>query len=167
MKKPNYSGVGYLKHTYDLGGMKKLMKRAVPKLQKFRTKKHFDAIAFRGLSGASIAAILSWDLGIPMMAVRKDGSHDSDNVETYIIIDDFICSGNTIKQIVQNIEKSKYRYTADRPLAANAKLVGIFCYAMAPGGRRKRRLDRTIGEAQMNLIKEIRPHYGSVPVMYL
>jgi adenine/guanine phosphoribosyltransferase-like PRPP-binding protein len=77
MKKPNYSGVGYLKHTYDLGGMKKLMKRAVPKLQKFRTKKHFDAIAFRGLSGASIAAILSWDLGIPMMAVRKDGSHDS------------------------------------------------------------------------------------------
>lgn len=73
----------------------------------------FDAIAFRGGSGA-ITMALAVPLGIPMLFVRKDASHAYTNVEgkfpghelrqgvgrgRYVVVDDFVSSGATLRAV--------------------------------------------------------------------
>jgi orotate phosphoribosyltransferase-like protein len=76
----------------------------------------FDTIAFTGSSGSALAYILSHEINIPLMCVRKkhDGSHFQNggngrlegNMESkrYMIVDDFICSGETIHDIMSTIK---------------------------------------------------------------
>lgn len=72
---------------------------------------HFDAIAFRGISGAALAFPLSVKLKKSLLCIRKrDSSHHSQyvvegnvNVGSYIIIDDFIDTGATISDIMTDI----------------------------------------------------------------
>jgi len=74
-----------------------------------KNKIEFDAIAFRGLSGSLVAPIISLDIEKPLIVVRKDASH-GDKIEgyvsadKYIIIDDFIDSGKTIRSILKSID---------------------------------------------------------------
>jgi len=86
----------------------------------------FDSIAFCGMSGALIAPIVGFLLNKPILMVRKeDKSHSSHKVEgyedtrRYIIIDDFICSGDTIRNIVTQINcNSKHSgHTKAKPVA--------------------------------------------------
>lgn len=72
----------------------------------------FDAIAFRGHSGALIAAPLALALDKTMLMVRKPGvnAHSYRLVEgdmaakTYIIVDDTVSSGATVHAITDAIE---------------------------------------------------------------
>lgn len=73
----------------------------------------FDAIAFRGLSGSLIAPIVAMEMGKTLLAVRKgEFSHSGRIVEgdynarTYVIVDDMISSGDTIKEIVKAITEA-------------------------------------------------------------
>jgi phosphoribosylpyrophosphate synthetase len=76
-----------------------------------------DFIACRGMSGAIIAGAVASGLGIPLVLVRKpeDQCHDSQDKrslagfqgKTYIIIDDFICSGDTIRETEFALKPSK------------------------------------------------------------
>lgn len=74
----------------------------------------FDAIAFRGVSGAVIAPILAWELDKVLIPVRKfwdeedshayatvegDGWLYADRAPRVVIVDDFISSGTTINTI--------------------------------------------------------------------
>ena len=77
-----------------------------------RILKHFDfdAIAFRGLSGALIVPTIAMMMDKTLLAVRKgEQSHSSRMVEgdynarRYVIIDDLIASGTTVQTIVQSI----------------------------------------------------------------
>jgi adenine/guanine phosphoribosyltransferase-like PRPP-binding protein len=76
-------------------------------------KRHkYDALAFRGMSGAFLAIPLSLITGKPLIMVRKEiqSTHTSYMVEgmyagTYIIVDDRISSGDTCREIVQEIKK--------------------------------------------------------------
>jgi adenine/guanine phosphoribosyltransferase-like PRPP-binding protein len=76
-------------------------------------KNNFDSIAFMGISGALVAPAVASELGKHLIAVRKEKTrHSTHNVEVgfkkpknYIIIDDFVDSGSTIKSIVQNIQR--------------------------------------------------------------
>jgi hypothetical protein len=74
----------------------------------------FDAIAVRGISGMIIGAPLAANLGKPLIVVRKpsEKSH-GEPVEVptllpgkfrYIIIDDMIASGETVRSIVVSIK---------------------------------------------------------------
>jgi adenine/guanine phosphoribosyltransferase-like PRPP-binding protein len=74
----------------------------------------FDAIAFRGMSGALIAPSVAAILDKPLIMVRKstnnthswrkvEGFMPSIGMHQYVIIDDFIASGNTIKDIIRDI----------------------------------------------------------------
>lgn len=73
--------------------------------------RHFDSIAFRGLSGSLIAPILAYELGKTLLAVRKRKreGHSDRTVEgdygarRYIIVDDFIQSGKTINTIIEAV----------------------------------------------------------------
>jgi translation initiation factor IF-1 len=66
----------------------------------------FDSIAFRGTSGAMIAPAVAAALGKHMTLVRKDDGHHEIgpisgriNMPAYIILDDLVATGNTVKAI--------------------------------------------------------------------
>lgn len=101
----------------------KLAKRTVAGCVKQLKDLEFDAIAFRGLSGALIAPTVAMRMGKTLIAVRKgEKSHSSNMVEgdraarRYVIIDDFIASGATVEAILDGVHK----------WAPKAECIGVF-----------------------------------------
>lgn len=74
--------------------------------------KEFDAIAFRGFSGSMLGPILAFALKKKMIIVRKEKepSHGSSiegaRCNRYIIVDDFIAGGMTVRTIISKIAAS-------------------------------------------------------------
>lgn len=103
--KSEYLGKVYGKQFLEL------VPKAVKKLRAIKRLYPFDAIAFRGSSGAALAFPLSFLMKMPLIHVRKGSSHYSGTIEgtisskRYIIIDDFIDRGTTIKKIISEIKK--------------------------------------------------------------
>lgn len=73
---------------------------------------NYDALAFRGMSGALIAAPLCVRTKKPMVMVRKPNDvygHSSyrvegpTNIKNYIIVDDFVSSGKTANAIIETL----------------------------------------------------------------
>lgn len=101
-------------------------------IRKFYKKTEFTHMVVTGLSGQSIAWPIAYLTGIPIVVLRKRGekSHSysrfagDGHIEKYIIIDDFIESGKTIKRILSTIEKNDYTDDGDPP----AECIGIFLY---------------------------------------
>lgn len=87
-----------------------LIPKAVKKLRALQKKFAFDAIAFSGSSGAALAYPLSYLMKVPLIHVRKGRSHYDGVVEgtisskRYVIVDDFIETGSTIRRIVRQIK---------------------------------------------------------------
>ena len=101
------------------------LRRAVQRcLRVIRKRKlKFDAIAFRGLSGAVVAPMVALALKKTMIAVRKSHSHGVKvcgdlGAQSYLIIDDFISSGETVRKIVTSIERA----SLDEPTCVGAVL---------------------------------------------
>lgn len=71
----------------------------------------FDGIACRGTSGLIIAPILAYTFNKKLLVVRKknDSSHahmmceGDDSIKTFIIVDDFFCSGKTVEDMLETI----------------------------------------------------------------
>lgn len=90
-----------------------LVDRIADRLEALRKKQSFTGMVFCGLSGAALAYPLSARLHIPLICVRKKGedSHGMDvegpqaNVRRYIIIDDFIETGRTIKTLLNEMDR--------------------------------------------------------------
>lgn len=104
---------------------KALLRNCVKLLRKSAVE--FDAIAFRGMSGALIAPPVADLLGKHLIMVRKPGDqrHSSrlvegeDAITRYIIIDDFIRTGDTVRQVVKAVWEN---HTKD------AECVGVLVY---------------------------------------
>ena len=87
--------------------------RRVSTARDILSKYKYDAIAFRGMSGALLAAPLAHMLDKTMIMVRKPkvDCHTSRAVEgdnaarRYIIVDDVICSGNTLRTIIRAVKR--------------------------------------------------------------
>lgn len=114
----------YLHSALDPEKVKTTVKETIRMIK--QSKIEFDSIAFRGMSGALIAPMVAMALGKPVSMVRKR-EHNShcglmvegcDDPATYIIVDDMISSGETMKLIVKAMGD---RHT--RP-----ECVGIFLY---------------------------------------
>jgi orotate phosphoribosyltransferase-like protein len=147
----------YLHHTQEAQQLKGLIDEIAPKIVKLRAKLKFDTMAFRGFSGASVAYPLSYVTGIPVLLVRKtdtnghliDDSHgfvlESDrniDINKYIIIDDFIFSGNTCREIVKTIDRHLTTMHSRPGIKVKLpKLVGIVLYTRGP---------RSINELEIN-----------------
>ena len=100
----------YLENHLDTAGLKLAIQRTTKFLR--AKKKDFDAIAFRGMSGALVAPAVSANLGKNLLMIRKEQSHSEMNVEgfignpqRYVIIDDFISSGDTCYTIIREVKK--------------------------------------------------------------
>ena len=93
-----------------------------------RDEIEFDAIAVRGTSGLLVGPAVAAALDKDIIVCRKHGSsrHSSFDVEgpvgviNYIIVDDIICSGETVETIVGDVR---------RELSSAARCVAIFLYA--------------------------------------
>lgn len=85
----------------------------------------FNAVAFRGWSGALIAPELASLLGCGLVGVRKDydeepahGYEVEGHTKTslrYIIVDDFISGGTTVKAIIEAISNDAKQYNMPDP----------------------------------------------------
>lgn len=85
---------------------------------------YYDSIACCGASGMMVVPQVADLLKKNVILVRKNENRYSDFIvegcspKCYIIVDDLICSGNTIKYILNHIK-------AETP---RAKCVGVYCY---------------------------------------
>ena len=84
----------------------------------------YDAIACCGTSGLMVVPQIAELLNKNIVVVRKNTDGYSDfmvegaDTSKYIIIDDLICSGGTVKHIIKNIQEEQRR----------AKCVGVYSY---------------------------------------
>ena len=113
--------------------LKREMDRAIRAFKILKEKMQIDAIAFSGSSGAALAFPLALRYKIPLIYVRKQGekSHGTqvevnttDHLRTYVIVDDFVSSGETVQHIISSIgKKAKTRGWA------GPKCLGVYCYS--------------------------------------
>ena len=106
----------YLRSVFDHEAFQKTVERTHKLAKKLRKAHHFDTVAFCGMSGSAMAFILADKLKLELLAVRKPGeaSHyvremngflieGNTLAERYLLVDDFICSGNTISFMLKTI----------------------------------------------------------------
>lgn len=115
----------YLQNAIDIKLRKKTIKDLCALIKKHNLD--FDSIAFTGLSGALVAPSVADKLNKNLIAIRKDNcdshaaSYSDEFIEgnldskKYIIVDDLIFSGSTIKRIMRKIDFSE--------------CVGVFLYS--------------------------------------
>lgn len=107
--KPHIRCVGYLQHLLEPKIAKQVVTLVIKMIKESGIE--FDAIACRGLSSLLIAPIVAMRLNKTLLCIRKEGenSHSNNVVEgdhaarRYLIIDDFIDSGATIKTITATL----------------------------------------------------------------
>lgn len=124
----------YLKDVYKPRLYLNTINEAFAALAAFNEHRPFDSIAFTGTSGAAVAYPLSFLLGKRLTCIRKE-DEDSHfrvfargkrvegcvNPRRYVIVDDCICSGNTVRSIEKAIKE----------VSPGAKLIGIYLYSDA------------------------------------
>jgi hypothetical protein len=128
----------YLRHPIDIATLPRVVAALAKRIRKEKPK--YKAIAFRGMSGALVVPMLCLELRKPMIVCRKESekSHGSP-VEgwgrggPYIIVDDFISSGSTVRGIMATLahwytSRIGY-YESDDPERPNKpECAGIFLY---------------------------------------
>lgn len=96
----------------------------------------FDSVAFCGMSGALIAPEIAKKLNKELIMVRKSnkGHHSNYMVEgyyrsnKYIIVDDFIDSGKTVKRMKKCIDQALNSYTKCLGVLSVQELKGVSGY---------------------------------------
>jgi adenine/guanine phosphoribosyltransferase-like PRPP-binding protein len=85
----------------------------------------FDTIVFRGMSGALIAPIVAHKMGKEIVMLRKKDEQTHSifgyegylDVQRYVIIDDFVSTGETVAKIIMDMRRR-----------GAAKFVGLYVY---------------------------------------
>ena len=116
----------YLDTVLVAGGLKKHVCNILKTIKKHRLK--FDAIAVRGCSGMLVGAPVAMKLGKSLIIVRKNEStHAAWDIEgdidcnSFIIIDDFILTGDTVKEIHTKVIQTGFN--------KEQKCLGAICYS--------------------------------------
>jgi hypothetical protein len=101
----------HLYKVFKAGNLKKIVNYTIEALQPH--KDNFDTIAVRGVSGVLVGSAVAIALNKHLIVVRKeeDDSHSGVTCEghltarRYVIVDDFISSGRTVKTIATEIAR--------------------------------------------------------------
>lgn len=133
--RPPFILSSYLDACFDPNTRRKIISNTVQALLPHRLE--FDTIAFRGISGALVAPEVAQYLQKHLLLVRKgENRHSSYEVEgnlrtqKYVIVDDIVCSGDTIDAIRREIAEAQRR--RDEPLG---ECFGIALYMFEREGR--------------------------------
>lgn len=110
----------------------KTIQACLKEAKRIKKEQGFDTIAFSGMSGAAVAFILAHELDVPLLCIRKKGesSHYCNDyndrhveghltAEKYLLVDDFISSGKTVRFILDSIKRE----------APKAVCIGMLMYS--------------------------------------
>ena len=106
----------YLSEVFEVTRFKHNIGLTIRMAKKIMLDLPFDSIAFTGTSGAALAFILSAEMGIPLLCVRKqsENSHyvrttglleGNVNTRKYLFVDDFTSSGATFDRVRKYLEE--------------------------------------------------------------
>ncbi len=122
----------YLTPVFDPKMFPRTVNQTVAEAERLKAAHDFDTIAFCGMSGAAMAFLLSHQLRVPLLCVRKknESSHYRSQMSStliegnldcqrYLLLDDFISSGDTVNHIIDSISKE----------VPGAKCVAMLMYA--------------------------------------
>lgn len=96
---------------------------------------HYDTIAARGMSGAAVAPILAYALNKKLALVRKPEAHSHDSRsfvgdigDRWIFVDDFISSGETIRQTARALNDAVDHHSGLMGDEEDLEFIGAFLY---------------------------------------
>lgn len=128
----------YLEAIFNPSKFPAKVKKVVLKVTELQKSLGFDAIAFRGNSGAAFAYPVGFVTGIPLICVRKGESSHGHSIEgptvsavsikSYLILDDFVSTGSTVRAIVKEIREATWRDAAGNPTKRVPKCVGLLSW---------------------------------------
>jgi adenine/guanine phosphoribosyltransferase-like PRPP-binding protein len=134
---PFSDGYGYGWSTVRSKKLQEVIRESSATIAALKKKLKFQALAFSGSSGACVAFHAGIEHNIPFIYVRKTGekSHGK-KIESnltgiarkYLIVDDFVASGNTVKHIITGIQEYAVKRQTYIP-----KCAGLFCFVELPG----------------------------------
>jgi hypothetical protein len=110
----NRTGYGDWKFNMDV--FRARVQRVREDLRYVVQKHNADSIAVRGTSGICMAFALQMFITLPILMLRKKGeqSHgeliegrDGHNYQRYVIVDDMICTGATVRGIIEDVERAE------------------------------------------------------------
>jgi adenine/guanine phosphoribosyltransferase-like PRPP-binding protein len=118
----------YLSDVLDRKELSKIIKRLTRKAISIQKKIKFNGLVATGISGLLVLTPLALELKLPFAVVRKSKKNHSgcrvegeDNITKYLIIDDFMDSGDTIFKIYKDMSD----FNASLP-------AGVLFYDMYP-----------------------------------
>ena len=126
MTNEKHIGCGYLKSVTTQKNWRKSITRLLKGIRE--SSLDFDSVVFAGMSGALVAPTIAGRLRKSILMVRKAGDQNhggyrlegNPDTRNYIIIDDLIASGDTIRHMMKTIKANDF--------TRDAKCVGIFLY---------------------------------------
>lgn len=136
---------GHTRKVFDHKQFRRLVEACDSRITELRKDMEINALAASGNSGLPLLGALSFYTGLPMLAVRKTADTQNDTVfigdtwdlrtrtrmvngtfstfTRYLIVDDLIDSGRTIRRIIDNIETEAKGLSIETPCC-----VGILLY---------------------------------------
>ncbi len=126
----------YLDAVFVRENFSDTMRRTIHLARMMRRAYKFDTIVFTGMSGAAVAFPLALALNTSLVCIRKnnDNSHYPFNfegnadVKDYIIVDDFICGGSTVRNLLSKMAKAKPLATCKAILLYKSRRHKFFLY---------------------------------------
>lgn len=110
------SGSGYGDWKFNHRVFRERVKRVAYDLPEVMCRHDADSVAVRGTSGIFLVAALQMLIDVPVMLMRKPGERsngnrlegkDSHHYRRFVIIDDFICGGGTVKGMIEDAPKAE------------------------------------------------------------
>ncbi len=148
----------YLSSVLAVDSLADIVKRTVKVLKPHVS--FFDSIACRGMSGTLVAPAVALALKKDLIIVRKESSHSVYKVEgafhkeAYVIVDDFVSSGNTIVQIINEIKKAESKHLPPNCVDC-MKCYGVALYGMMKDVERIECVQECIQNASTQEIKDM------------
>lgn len=118
----HYSVPPHTRNVFDQKMLPAVVRGVIKQIKKLQA----DAIVVSGHSGLVVGSIVAYQMKIPLVAVRKlrekpKGDNNRVNcvlrktVKKYVILDDLISDGDTVKNIIKEIKK-EFQYSLSFPL---------------------------------------------------
>jgi orotate phosphoribosyltransferase len=140
----------YSENIFHTDKFQNVVARTVVKVCQLHKLLQFDAIAIRGNSGAAVGWPVSYITGIPIVLIRKgEKTHGRDmegpdsRIDRYLILDDFIETGTTVRSMIDEFSKRRVLGNSDcvgvllynawsAVMTAYKEKVGVECYKISP-----------------------------------
>jgi phosphoribosylpyrophosphate synthetase len=123
---------GYSRHQFNHVELRATAQRIAVCIPEILQRFGADAVVVTGKSGMSVAFAAMMFADLPLVVVRKRGENSHGSmiegvgglvVRKYIILDDFVSSGETVRTIAHDMEQYANAYGDEVP-----QPVGVACY---------------------------------------